>query len=102
MIELESGEGNQLALTGVLKELADLKITSLLVEGGGEIFSQFVSRELCDEVIVLKAPVELNSGIEAISIGDRNNFILSKTELLDEDLMLTYRLKTADYVHRNN
>ena len=102
LIELESGEGNQLALTGVLKELADLKITSLLVEGGGEIFSQFVSRELCDEVIVLKAPVELNGGIEAISIGDRNNFILSKTELLDEDLMLTYRLKTADYVHRNN
>jgi riboflavin biosynthesis pyrimidine reductase len=52
-----------------LKKLAVEKISSVLVEGGQQIFSQFLQNDLADELKVFIAPQIWGSGVPAI-IGD--------------------------------
>jgi len=57
----------------VLQRLGQKKITSLLVEGGQRIFSQFIGQELFDEIILLQAAQFFGRGMESC-----------KTELIDK------------------
>jgi diaminohydroxyphosphoribosylaminopyrimidine deaminase/5-amino-6-(5-phosphoribosylamino)uracil reductase len=58
----------KLDLKEVLENLAQLEIASVLVEGGGKIFTEFLKRKLADKVYVFIAPKILGKGIQ--SIGD--------------------------------
>ena len=101
LIEFETGDDNKLDLREVLKKLSVLKITSLFVEGGGQVFMQFISQRLFDEIIVLKAPVILDRGVNTIPINTQDDLFLFHKELLDEDILLNYKLKTVKNVYRN-
>ncbi|MGB9802403.1 bifunctional diaminohydroxyphosphoribosylaminopyrimidine deaminase/5-amino-6-(5-phosphoribosylamino)uracil reductase RibD [Desulfofundulus sp.] len=52
-----SGSGSRVDLTLLMKELARREITSVLVEGGGEIHASFLESRLVDKVIWFIAPV---------------------------------------------
>ncbi len=57
----------KLDLKDVLEKLAEKGIASVLVEGGGKIFTEFIKRKLADKVFVFIAPKILGKGIQSIS-----------------------------------
>ena len=65
IIGLPANQNQQISLSSVLDYLGKRKITSLLVEGGQKIFSQFVPGGLWDELNLLIAPKILGKGINA-------------------------------------
>jgi diaminohydroxyphosphoribosylaminopyrimidine deaminase/5-amino-6-(5-phosphoribosylamino)uracil reductase len=89
-----SSKNNRLNLKKILKVLAKQKITSLLVEGGGEIFSQFIDEELFDEITVLQAPKILGEGISAPNIEKMKRLKLVSTSILGKDVKLVFRLQS--------
>ncbi len=92
IIELDSGETDIINLKAVLTELGKLNISSLLVEGGSEIFTQFLSQNLTDELHIIKSPKKFHQGVPAF-----NNKIelpeASSEELLGKDKLSVYKLK---------
>ncbi len=102
LIELENGKANELDIRDVLLKLYKLKISSLFVEGGGIVFDQFISQNLFDEIIVLKAPVILQNGINAVPIDTKKDLFLFHKEQLDRDQLRIYKSKTAEHVHGNH
>jgi diaminohydroxyphosphoribosylaminopyrimidine deaminase/5-amino-6-(5-phosphoribosylamino)uracil reductase len=84
-------DDNQINLKNVLVKLGEEKITSLFVEGGADIFSQFIDGQYFDEIIILQAPITLGEGVNGVSISSLNNFKKISTEKLGEDLKSVYR-----------
>ncbi len=101
VIEFENGAENKLNLHTVLHKLSELKITSLFVEGGGQVFEQFIAQRLFDEIIVLKAPIRLNDGIDAVQL-DGVDLLLIHEQTLDKDKLMIYKPKQVEHVHGIN
>ena len=78
----------KLDLGDILKELGKESITSLLVEGGRQIFSQFISQKLFDEIVILQSPKILDKGISAFETNGINKLKIKETERLGEDLKI--------------
>lgn len=55
-----------LDLKDVLSELAELNITSILVEGGSRVFTSFIKEDLFDEMLLFVSPSILGNGIQII------------------------------------
>ena len=93
LIELEPVRDSLLDLSELLKKIASLKINSVFVEGGGQVFSQFIEQALFDELFVLMAPINLETGV-AVRTTDRIEHIelLSKSKL-GEDILFHYKNK---------
>lgn len=64
------------------QQLFQRQINSVLVEGGTKILQQFINAQLWDEIIQIKTPVLLNSGIMAPNFGGHNS---RKNEQVDSD-----------------
>ncbi len=67
----------------LLKILAEREVTSLLVEGGGEIITSFLRLNLADKIIAIIAPKILGKGTDAV--GDLNITDLAKAYQLKFD-----------------
>ncbi|MDZ7624349.1 MAG: bifunctional diaminohydroxyphosphoribosylaminopyrimidine deaminase/5-amino-6-(5-phosphoribosylamino)uracil reductase RibD [Ignavibacteriaceae bacterium] len=87
---------NHFNLKKILKVLADHKITSLLVEGGADIFTQFLEKDLFDEIIVLQAPKILGKGINGFNMKRLKKIQLLKMDKLGKDIRLVYGRKLSD------
>jgi len=87
---------NWLDIKKIIRILAEKKITSLLVEGGANIFSQFLEQELFDEIIILQAPRILGHGINASNLKKMKNLELFNVDKLGNDIKLVYGRKLAD------
>jgi diaminohydroxyphosphoribosylaminopyrimidine deaminase/5-amino-6-(5-phosphoribosylamino)uracil reductase len=96
IVGLKPNSAHQLTIRSVLKYLYKQKITSVLVEGGQQIFSQFIQSGLWSELNLIIAPKILGRGIKGIDI-QRNKkppyLQLYKTKKLGEDIILTYLRK---------
>jgi len=79
----------------ILNTLARNKITSILVEGGAKVFSQFINSGLYDEIIVLQAPVILGEGLNVSKISRIKELQLLGIERLDNDIKLVYGKKLS-------
>ena len=79
-------------LKHILSDLAKRKIASVLVEGGQNVFSQFITSDLVDELQVFIAPKLFGHGVASfLSTGDyRSEFYLHKARKVGEDMLLTY------------
>ncbi len=64
----------------ILKLIAKLNITSVLVEGGAKIFSQLIEHKLADKVVIFVAPKIIGDG--------RNAVIFSKNKSIDKTINL--------------
>ena len=74
-------KNNKIHLPKLLSFLAEEhKISHILVEGGGEIFSSFINSNLCNELIIYIAPIILGEGVRAFPNVDKKilNEILNK------------------------
>ncbi len=60
------GDENYLNLKEMLKILGEMGISSLLVEGGGKVHTQFLKEGLADEINVVIAPIIIGEGKQAI------------------------------------
>jgi diaminohydroxyphosphoribosylaminopyrimidine deaminase/5-amino-6-(5-phosphoribosylamino)uracil reductase len=86
----------KLELKKIMKVLAKQKITSVLVEGGRNIFSQFLKEEMFDKVIILQAPKVLGSGIGIPNIKKIKNLKLLSVKELGDDTKLIYGKNLSD------
>jgi diaminohydroxyphosphoribosylaminopyrimidine deaminase/5-amino-6-(5-phosphoribosylamino)uracil reductase len=76
--------------------LAEHKITSLLVEGGAGIFTQFLEKDLFDEIMILQSPKILGRGIKSSNIKKMKNLRLLSVEKLGSDIKMVYGRKLSD------
>lgn len=93
---LPSSKNGLFDLKEVLKLLASIDISSVLVEGGSKIFTQFITNRLFDEVNIFIAPKIYAKGIPVI--GLYNNFLditFSKynIKLIGDDILFNGKLK---------
>jgi diaminohydroxyphosphoribosylaminopyrimidine deaminase/5-amino-6-(5-phosphoribosylamino)uracil reductase len=86
-------------LADFLEKLNFMEIRSVLIEGGSEVFTQFLQADLVDEIHCYIAP-KLIGGKTALTpfMGDgyktvaaKNHFELVSTEVLVQDVLLIYR-----------
>jgi diaminohydroxyphosphoribosylaminopyrimidine deaminase / 5-amino-6-(5-phosphoribosylamino)uracil reductase len=86
-------DGGKLNLKNVLKELAKLKISSVLVEGGKEVFSSFIKENLFDDLFIFISPKILGNGIPAVgdigikSIGKSLKAKFVNAEMIGDDVL---------------
>jgi len=81
-------------LKDILKDLYNSGIGSILVEGGNEIFNQFIENGLYNEIILYFAP-KIYSGIATSTpfydgLNDINDLELKEIKKFDDDVMLKY------------
>jgi len=85
----------QLNINSILRTLAQNNITSVLVEGGANIFTQFLNAELYDEIVILQAPIMLGNGIGSTSLSQKKNLQLLSSEKLGNDMKLVFGKKLS-------
>ena len=96
IIELSAPKGH-IDVKALLKKLAEMKITSLLVEGGGEVNASFLEKGLIDKAIFCIAPKifggrEAKTSVEGEGVKFPNQAIkLKKThhEMMGEDFIIS-------------
>ena len=96
-----TGDNGQIDLNNLLKKLGEMKIDSILVEGGGELNDSFMRSNLVDEVKVFIAPKMFGgktayspvSGMGVAHPADASVFKLYKTTLFEDDILIEYRRK---------
>ncbi|NWG28369.1 MAG: bifunctional diaminohydroxyphosphoribosylaminopyrimidine deaminase/5-amino-6-(5-phosphoribosylamino)uracil reductase RibD [Ignavibacteriaceae bacterium] len=96
IFKIGSAGQNKLDIKKILKILAEQKITSLLVEGGANIFSQFVEQDLFDEIIILQAPKILGKGVTLFNTKALKKLQLLSVNKLGKDVKLVYGKKFSD------
>lgn len=60
-------KNGKIDLLTLLKKLGNLNINSLLVEGGGKLFTSFLKKKLEDEILIFVGPKILGEGISLCS-----------------------------------
>ena len=91
VIQCKSDDNEQIDLMDILTRLGEEKITSLFVEGGRNIFSQFIDGNYFDEVIILQAPITLGKGVNGIPTSSLLHLKKISSEKIGEDLKLVYK-----------
>lgn len=95
IFRLPAASGGRMPMAEILKKLGEENIISILVEGGSEIFTQFISESLFNELIILKAPVTLGKGINAFNGEFPRNLNKIEEEMLGND-------KKEVYIHASS
>ncbi len=89
-------EKNKLNLTKIFNSLYKLKISDLLVEAGGILFSDLIKNNLVDELHLFKAPIIIGkNGIPVIKGNNLKNIKKKLIETLkfDDNLYTKYSIK---------
>ena len=89
-------ENNKLNLNKIFTHLYKLKISDLMVEAGGILFSNLIKNNLVDEIHLFKSPI--NIGIKGIPVIAGNDLKKIKKDLLetikfDDNLYTKYGIK---------
>ena len=89
---------NSKTIESLLKELPEFEINSLLVEGGSEVFSSFINKNMVDELIVYISPKILGkNAISSLNIKspkilkNATNFKIIETVPMKEDIKIIMR-----------
>ncbi len=96
IIEAKKSDKNFINLKSLLKELAKINITSVLVEGGSKILTSFIKEKMFDDLILFISPKLLGDGISLVQnigvsgIKKSLNLKLKNYEVLDNDILAEY------------
>lgn len=88
---------NKITVKKILKKLFELKINSVLVEGGAHLFSQFIEEDLYDDIYFFIAPKILGSGLQPFgnfkikSLNEAKSLRFEYQKNLDNDILLYYK-----------
>jgi diaminohydroxyphosphoribosylaminopyrimidine deaminase / 5-amino-6-(5-phosphoribosylamino)uracil reductase len=94
LIFVNEEEKNKLNLKEVLKELGKMHISSILVEGGREVFTSFIKKNLFDDLLLFICPKILGAGLPVINnIGIKSIRNALKTKIgnfekIGDDILL--------------
>lgn len=93
IIELGGNSDGQIPTNKLLTYLGKLGISSILVEGGANIFSRFIRENTTDKLLMFIAPKILGSGIASVSLNikDINKSVRLKklnSFMLEDNLVL--------------
>jgi diaminohydroxyphosphoribosylaminopyrimidine deaminase/5-amino-6-(5-phosphoribosylamino)uracil reductase len=91
VIQFNTDENEQINLMDILNKLGKEKITSLFVEGGSNIFSQFIDANYFDEIIILEAPITLGKGVNGIPVSSLHHLKKISSEKIGKDLKSVYK-----------
>jgi diaminohydroxyphosphoribosylaminopyrimidine deaminase/5-amino-6-(5-phosphoribosylamino)uracil reductase len=91
LIELDCNKNFHADINEVLKRISLLNINSVLVEGGAQIFKQFMQSNLFDELIVLMAPIYLEYGVSIKPVEENENLKLINVQKLGTDMLYHYK-----------
>jgi len=91
VIEIDTGDDMKILITDIIKNLAILKINSVLVEGGKYIFEQFINTNYFDEVFHIKAPMVLSTGIKMFESNSFSNLEPQNKSVLGKDVLYHYK-----------
>jgi diaminohydroxyphosphoribosylaminopyrimidine deaminase/5-amino-6-(5-phosphoribosylamino)uracil reductase len=92
--KLRAEKNSRIDIPEILKELAACGISSVMVEGGRDVFSQFITGGYWDELKIFIAPRIWDKGLPFMNetkIRNMNNLTLYKVEKLDNDILLTFK-----------
>jgi diaminohydroxyphosphoribosylaminopyrimidine deaminase/5-amino-6-(5-phosphoribosylamino)uracil reductase len=64
---LEGIVRRKLSLKRTLRKLYEANVGSILVEGGADVFSQFILANMVDELSIFIAPIKFSSGVPAMT-----------------------------------
>lgn len=93
---VKTAANGRINLKSILKVIAKNRITSVLVEGGQEIFYQFFNQKLFDELIVLQSPKILDKGLTGFNSTQLKNLPLIEKNRLGKDTKLVYGSNYSD------
>lgn len=91
IFEMPSNADGKLHLMEILKTLGSENLSSVFVEGGQEVFSQFIKEKLFDELILLTAPIILPQGIDVFNLNEQHTLQFVSSEKLGEDVKLLFK-----------
>lgn len=73
VLTVPADKGGRVDLKKLLKKLGERSITSLLVEGGGEVYTSFLKLGLADKIVGIIAPKILGRGLDTVRDLDIND-----------------------------
>ncbi|NNG27319.1 MAG: bifunctional diaminohydroxyphosphoribosylaminopyrimidine deaminase/5-amino-6-(5-phosphoribosylamino)uracil reductase RibD [Ignavibacteriaceae bacterium] len=91
VFQFKTDADERLNLKDVLQKLGEEKITSLFVEGGADVFAQFIDGKYFDEIIILQAPITLGEGVNGIPTSSLNHLKKNSSEKIGKDLKLVFK-----------
>ena len=91
VIQFKTDDNEQIELMDILTKLGEEKITSLFVEGGSNIFSQFINGNYFDEIIILQAPIKLGKGLNGVPTSSLLHLKKISSEKIGKDIKLVYK-----------
>jgi diaminohydroxyphosphoribosylaminopyrimidine deaminase / 5-amino-6-(5-phosphoribosylamino)uracil reductase len=95
-IVINSESGKDIPLINILKALYESNITSVLVEGGANVFSRFLQNNLFDDIYFMVAPKIIGDGISPFrdfkitTLSKAKNIFLNNVFRTGNDLVLHY------------
>lgn len=98
-IELITSGTGPVALPGLLAELGERGISSIMVEGGAGLYTAFLRENLADRVLAFIAPLITGKGIEAVGdlgterIADSRRLVIRKVSRRGGDVVVDSRIK---------
>jgi len=96
--KMRAEKNSRIAIPDILHKLSASGISSVLVEGGSDVFSQFMAGGHWDEAKIFMAPQIWENGIPFMipSLKQKiNNLLLFRVEKLENDVLLTYKSKES-------
>lgn len=87
----------KLVLKDILKKFYTMDISSVLVEGGANLYSQFAKSDMFDDIYLFIAPKIIGKGISSFNdfeiskLADAKTLELNYTKNFDKDLMLYFK-----------
>lgn len=85
---------NRVHLKSLLNKLVKIEITSVLVEGGGKVFSSFVRQNIFDDILLFINPKILGDGIKTFpecgikKLKNANKLKIKRSESIGDDILL--------------
>ncbi len=97
LVQVDAEEGSFCDLRAVLRALAERGITSVLVEGGGEVHFSFVRAGLAQELVTFVAPVVIGGRDAVPAVGGHGfpspaegaHLRFERIERIGDDIMIT-------------
>ena len=91
IIQFNTAENEKIDLMDILTKLGEEKITSLFVEGGSNIFTQFFEGNYFEEIIILEAPIDFGKGVNGIPLTSLGHLKKISSERIGKELKLVFK-----------
>jgi len=99
---VEAQDTGQISVEHLLRKLGELGISSVLVEGGQEVFTQFLRSKQVDKMVIFAAPILIGQGLKAFGdlgvsrVDEALHLRDVKVQRLGEDIWLEGYLNPSD------